>query len=282
MRILRVFPRRTMATPDDGMVRIGYPDLFSPKCDEIHISVTFTYDIPEAEKMAEAWRSIAPVKMGGPALNDKGNGFIPGQYLKTGYVITSRGCPNKCWFCMVPGREGNIRELPIKDGWQVQDNNLLACSKKHIQEVFAMLSCQPKRAVFQGGLEAARLEPWIAASLALLRPKSVYFAYDSPSDKDVLASAISIMREVDYNWSHSISAYVLIGYPHDTFSSAEERLCFVLSLGVLPFAMLYRDEAGKVDQDWRKFQREWCRPKITGSKLRDIRTSTGMTARRNR
>ena len=139
MRILRVFPRRTMATPDDGMVRIGYPDLFSPKCDEIHISVTFTYDIPEAEKMAEAWRSIAPVKMGGPALNDKGNGFIPGQYLKTGYVITSRGCPNKCWFCSVWKREPILKELKIQSGWNVMDDNLLACSDDHINAVFTML-----------------------------------------------------------------------------------------------------------------------------------------------
>ena len=282
MKILRIFPRRTMATPDDGMVRIGFPDLFPPDFNEVHISVTFTHDIPRAEKMAEAWRSVAPVKLGGPALNDKGNDFIPGQYLKTGYVITSRGCPNKCWFCVVPEREGNIRELPIMDGWRVQDNNLLACSREHIQNVFAMLSRQPKRAVFQGGLEAARLEPWTAASLALLRPQSVYFAYDSPPDKDALVSAISIMRATGYNWGHSISVYVLIGYPHDTFYSAESRLGFVLSLGVLPFAMLYQDEVGKVDQNWRKFQREWCRPKIVGSKLRDMGRPPDMTARRMR
>jgi hypothetical protein len=259
-----------MATPDDEMVRIGYPDLFPPDCDEIHISVTFTHDVPQAEKMAEAWRSVAPAKLGGPALNDEGNEFIPGRYLKTGYVITSRGCPNKCWFCMVPRREGNIRELSIKDGWRIQDNNLLACSKNHIREVFAMLSRQPERAVFQGGIEAARMEPWIANSLALLKPRSIYFAYDLPADKEALASAILMMRKVDYDWGHALSAYVLIGYPHDTCSAAEERLCFVLALGVLPFAMLYRDDVGKVDQEWRKFQREWCRPKIVGSKLRDI------------
>ena len=267
MKILRVFPRRTAATPDDDLVRIGYPDLFPPECDEIHVSVTFTYDLPKAEKMAEAWSHIAPVKIGGPATGMAGGNFIPGRYLKCGYVITSRGCPNRCWFCVVPGREGDIRELPITDGWRVQDNNLLACSREHIRGVFAMLSRQPKRAVFQGGLEAARMEPWIAASLALLRPRSIYFAYDSPSDKDALASAIVMLRGIGYNWGHSLSAYVLIGYAHDSFSAAEGRLRFVLSLGVLPFAMLYRDEAGKVDQKWRRFQREWCRPTIVASKL---------------
>lgn len=257
------------------MVRIGYPDLFVPECDEVHISVTFTYDRMRGENMAEAWRHVAVTRLGGPAYDDPGDGFIPGQYIKRGYVITSRGCPNRCWFCVVPEREGAIRELPITDGWRVQDNNLLACSHEHVRGVFSMLSRQPKRAVFQGGLEAARMEPWIAASLALLRPQSIYFAYDSPADRTALASAITMMKDVGYRWGHSLSAYVLIGYPKDTFSAAEERLRFVLSLGVLPFAMLYRDEAGKVDQTWRKFQREWCRPTIVASKLAEANCCRG-------
>ena len=165
MKILRVFPRRTAATPEDDLVRVGYPDLFPPECDEIRVSVTFTYDLPKAEKMAEAWGHIAPVKIGGPALNDAGGDFVPGRYLKQGYVITSRGCPNRCWFCMAAKREGDIRELPITEGWNVLDNNLLACSPDHIYRVFEMLSRQTRRAVFTGGLEAARITDNIAKFL---------------------------------------------------------------------------------------------------------------------
>jgi len=271
MKILRVFPRRTAATPDDDLVRIGYPDLFPPECDEIHVSVTFTYDLPKAEKMAEAWGHIAPVKIGGPALDDPGGDFIPGRYLTKGYVITSRGCPNRCWFCMAAKREGDIRELPITEGWNVLDNNLLACSPDHIYRVFEMLSRQTRRAVFTGGLEAARITDNIACRLALLNPRSIYFAYDEPRDVEPLVSAISAMRKTGHKWGHSISAYVLIGHQKDDFNSAERRLRFVLSLGVMPFAMLYRDEAGRTDQKWRRFQREWCRPTIVGLKLAEAR-----------
>jgi hypothetical protein len=42
-RLIRVFPRRTRATPDDDLARFGPPDLFD-EADEVHVSVTFTYD----------------------------------------------------------------------------------------------------------------------------------------------------------------------------------------------------------------------------------------------
>ena len=272
MKILRVFPRRTAATPEDDLVRVGYPDLFPPECDEIRVSVTFTYDLPKAEKMAEAWGHIAPVKIGGPALDDPGGDFIPGRYLKPGYVITSRGCPNRCWFCMAAKREGDIRELPIMDGWNVLDNNLLACSRDHISDVFSMLYQQQRRPEFTGGLEAARLTLDVAKRLGGVYPKRIYFAYDTPNDREPLIEASKLLWSVGFKpSSHIVSAYVLIGYPHDTFSAAETRLRFVLSLDVLPFAMLYRDEAGKVDQKWRRFQREWCRPAIVGLKLAEAR-----------
>jgi hypothetical protein len=35
---------------------------------------------------------VAPVKVGGPAFSAPGGDFIPGRYMKRGYVITSRGC----------------------------------------------------------------------------------------------------------------------------------------------------------------------------------------------
>ena len=45
-----------------------------------------------------------------------------------------------------------------------------------------MLKQQKRRAIFSGGLEAARLKPWIAEALADLHPDRLYFAYDTPSD----------------------------------------------------------------------------------------------------
>lgn len=68
-RIIRVFPRRTSATPDDALAVVNRPPELFDVADEVHVSVAFSWDIPAAEKLAEAWRFVAPVSMGGPAFN---------------------------------------------------------------------------------------------------------------------------------------------------------------------------------------------------------------------
>jgi hypothetical protein len=70
MRIIRVFPRKTSATPDDDLVRIGTPPGLFDEADEVHVSVTFTWDLPFAEKLASAWSFVAPVRIRG--LSDNG------------------------------------------------------------------------------------------------------------------------------------------------------------------------------------------------------------------
>lgn len=261
MKIARVFPRRTNATPKDDLVFVGTPGLFPPEVDEVHISVTFSWDMPLANHLLTQWGMIAPAKIGGPATGMRGEEFNPGFYLKQGYVITSRGCPNKCWFCDVPKREGKVREFPIREGWNILDDNLLACSESHIFAVIEMLRQQKNPAEFTGGLEAARFTPIIAEAIRSIKPKQFFFAYDEPEDWEPLVEAANLCWHVGFTkQAHRIRTYVLIGYPKDTMPKAEQRLNAVLSLGVIPMAMLWRDKNGKTDPIWRRFQREWARP----------------------
>ena len=172
--VIRVFPRRTNATPVDDRAFVGEPPLFLPEFDSVDISVAFTWDMPEAERLADSWARFGkPVNIGGPATGMRGGNFTPGMYLKPGYVITSRGCPNRCWFCSVWKREGDIRELPITEGWNVLDDNLLACSDTHIKNVFEMLNKQPERSEFTGGLEAKLLKDWHVKLIEELNPKQI-------------------------------------------------------------------------------------------------------------
>lgn len=270
IKIARVFPRRTSATPDDDLSFVGMPPDNPPEVDAVHVSVTWSYDVDLSKRIGEEWNNrVAPTIMGGPAMGDPGNTFTSGFYIKQGYTITSRGCPNKCWFCSVPRREGNIiRELPIADGWNVLDSNLLACSNQHIESVFCMLERQPQRAVFSGGLEASRLTDHIVSLLWKLRPDQMFFAYDTPDDLYPLIEAGRMLRRADFTRRH-MRCYVLIGIPRDTFESAEKRLIESWDAGFMPMAMLWRNRDGKVTKEWERFQRLWARPALTRSIVRE-------------
>lgn len=274
LKIARVFPRKTAATPDDDLVFFGPPPLLTlPEIDEVHVSVTFTYDKAKAEELAEDWRwAGVPVKVGGPAYDDPAIGeFIPGMYLKRGHVITSRGCNNHCWFCLAPRREGKLRELEIKDGWDVMDNNLLQCSEAHIRAVFDMLKRQPVRPKFTGGLEAKELKPWHCDLLREAKTQRMYFAYDTPDDYEPLVEAGKMLRDAGISpRSHTAACYNLVGYQGDTFEKAQKRLEQTIQAGFMPYAMLYRDSTGNVDKEWAKFQREWLRPAIVSHKFGEV------------
>jgi hypothetical protein len=242
------------------------PGLFD-EGDEVHVSTLFTWDKERSEQLAAAWEKVAHVKMGGPAWGNRGENFNPGEYVKNGYVITSRGCPNRCWFCSVWRREGSVvRELPIADGWNVLDDNLLACSEAHIKRVFAMLGRQARAPEFTGGLEAARLTEWHAEEMKRLHTKQAFFAYDTPDDLEPLRAAGNIMLRAGFTrQSHALRCFVLIGYPKDSMGDAERRLSDALDAGFTPMAMLWRDELGETRREWRAFQREWARPAIIHS-----------------
>jgi hypothetical protein len=267
--LARVFPRRTKATPDDAYAFVGLPPANLPDdITDIHISVSFSFDLDEAERLYEPWSKIAPAVVGGPATGQRGEAFVPGRYLRAGYVITSRGCNGSCWFCSIPKREGPVRELPIQLGWNCLDDNLLACSDTHIRAVFDMLEGQKKlghRIFLTGGLEAARVREWHVELLKKLRPKEIFFGCDDDEKFFHLREAVKLFREADYFSHNTLRAYVLIGYPQDTLEDAEKRLQCVKDIGVCPMAMLYRDTSGEIVQpecDWKRFSRLWARPAL--------------------
>jgi hypothetical protein len=269
--LARVFPRRTRATPDDAYAFVGLPPAVLPEgITEVHISVSFSFDLEEAERLYDAWRKVAPCSIGGPATGQRGEEFVPGRYLREGYVITSRGCDSKnnCWFCAARKREGLLRELPVRSGNNLLDDNVLACSESHVRKVFQMLEEQKKlgyRTFLTGGLEAARLRQWHVELLKKLRPKEIFFGCDDEGKFFHLCEAVKLFKEADYFSHNTLRAYVLVGYPNDTMEDAERRLQRVKDIGVCPMAMLYRDMSGSIiqpERDWRRLQRMWARPAL--------------------
>lgn len=244
------------------------------EADEVHVSVTFSEDVAIAERLAEQWKHVAPIKVGGVAYGDDSLEFIPGRYIGPGYTITSRGCPRKCWFCGVWKKWPTVNPMPIYPGWNVLDDNLLAAPRWHVEAVFGMLRQydRKQRVTFTGGLEALSLQEYQVELLASLRPKpAMFWAYDPGDEFETLERAARLMLEAGFTAaSHRLRVYVMIGFPKDTFDLAEKRLMQMMGIGLTPMAMLWSPDKPSQERyrpapEWKAFQRRWARPAIIHS-----------------
>lgn len=267
--MIRVFPRTTKWTPNDELAFVGDPPLFRPSDDmSVRVSVTFTWDIEEGQRLFNAWsKYYSDVRIGGPAFGDPGGEFEIGRFIKQGVTITSRGCPKRCAWCFVPNREGSVRELQVKDGWIVQDNNLLACSIGHIKTVIEMLKRQKHPAEFKGGLDATLLTESHRLFFDGIRVKEMWFACDTPAGIKPLERAAKILDGISQNKRF---CYAMISHNGETLADAERRLEQVYNLGFLPFAQLFQPEKRrKYPQEWEKLARKWSRPAVFKAYMRE-------------
>jgi len=193
---------------------------------------------------------------------DPGEDFVSGTFIKNNVVITSRGCPKDCPWCFVQSREGQIRELPITNGYIVQDNNLLAYSIQHVRKVFDMLSTQRHAAVFMG-MDAEFLTQEHVGMLNSIRVERMFFAYDHCGSTYHLEKTAEMLS--NYNRDKK-RCYVLVNYyDEDTVIKAEKRLLKIWKLGFMPYAMLYRNDDMKknhIAKEWQDLTRIFSRPAI--------------------
>jgi hypothetical protein len=166
----------------------------------------------------------------------------------------------------VPKREGRIRELPIREGNDVLDNNILACSKQHWQKVIYMLRTQ-RRVRFTGGLEASRISDWVVRDLQSVSLDYLFVAYDRIEQRRALVDAAKRLSGLT---RRKKCCFVLIG--RGPIDESISRILDCWHLGYFPFAMLYQPPEGdriEYDEDWKKLQRAFCRPALTKTLMRD-------------
>ena len=269
-RILRVFARKTSMTPMDELTYYDTPGLFVQEHDEVHIVVTFTWDLERGQYLKECWESATdkPVRIGGAAFGDPCLGdFVPGLYLKHGVTITSRGCVNACPWCLVSRREGKLREIEnFAAGNIVQDNNFLACSKQHRAKVYEMLKGQ-RKIDFSGGLESEFLTDWDVEQIRGLKINKLWLACDSKERVKPFQKACKKLVNAGFS-RDKIHCYVLCG---NDMNENEDRLRTVFEAGALPFAQLEQPcEWKEYPREWKRFARLWSRPALYKAHMKEV------------
>jgi len=267
MKILRVFIRKTSQTPQDNLIQIGEPDLFTPEADEIHISCLFSWDKQQSLRLKEIYEEIyksSLVKLGGPAFpHSYKDEFVPGMYVKKGMSITTRGCSFNCPWCLVPKMEGKFRELKnIAVGNVIQDNNILLSNREHLSKVFAMLKSQ-RNIRFLGGLDSRLLKDWHIEALRTLKIRELWFSFDCWDRERTLIKAIEKLRQIGFS-RNKIRCYVLAGF-NKPIQEAEGRLRLAYEVGALPFIQVHQSmdkSRRELNKNDHQFVKKWSRPAI--------------------
>jgi len=229
----------------------AWPELFETP-DRVYISCLFRWHRRGALRLAEAWGDKAEI--GGSGVNVekilpsnvavcKPDYELYGENRAIGFI--SRGCPNKCPWCLVSRKEGKLKRVStaqeIVGNFQEAeflDNNFLALSD--CAEDLEWLAKEQIIIDFNQALDVHQMAADKARLLAACKWPStgIRFALDSPSQKVPLARTVSLLEEAGIRAAH-VFVYVLIGY--SGLESDIDRLLFARSLGVRAFPMGFRD-----------------------------------------
>jgi len=174
--------------------------------------------------------------------------------------FTSRGCIRDCEWCIVPRKEGWIREVGYDwirhDKVKLLDNNFLA-SPKSIEKLNYFIESDLKVCFTQGN-DIRLVSPKVADLLAKVNARNnswkrrcYYFAFDQPELEPVILKKIKLLNE------HGIPSYCQLYYVLCGFNTSHEqdmrRISVLHNHGCMAFVMKYHNK-----DDWLNKLANWC------------------------
>jgi len=229
--------------------------------DKVYASKIFTFT-PDYAYMPEG------VELGGTGYNSAVQLPDEVEHMTPDYSLygidyslgfTSRGCSRKCSFCVVPKKEGSIREHSQLSEFVrhrtvvLQDNNFLA--SRLSEDKLAEMIEKKLDVDFNQGLDIRLMNVRFADLLARLKPKKLRFAWDYVDMESEFRRGIDLLKSAGYRVDrHHVQTYVLCNY-NTEFKEDMHRVQVLRSLDIAPFAMIYNKASAP------RFMREfasWC------------------------
>ena len=183
---------------------------------------------------------------------------------KTAYGFLTRGCPNRCKWCVVPKKEGKIAPYMDVDEIAVSgrtnlilmDNNILA-SDYGLAQVEKIIR-RKYHVDFNQGLDARLVTDNIAKLLARVKwIKRIRFGCDTPQQIAECERATSLIDRYGYRGEYFFYCILL-----DDFNESFSRVNYWRSKGrrFLPYAQPYRDvnNPHQVIPQWQKDLAGWA------------------------
>lgn len=183
---------------------------------------------------------------------------------KTAYGFLTRGCPNKCKWCIVPQKEGkiapymDIEEIAINGRNEIilMDNNILA-SDYGLQQIEKIAKLKV-RVDFNQGLDARLVTPEISSLLAKVKwIKRIRFGCDTPAQIAECERATSLIDKFGYKGEYFFYCILL-----NDFKESFERVNHWRNKErrFLPHAQPYRDinNPHQIIPQWQKDLAGWA------------------------
>lgn len=173
----------------------------------------------------------------------------------------TRGCPNRCPWCVVPKMDGNeVRHVAdLADFWDGQkivrllDDNIMADADEFCRDCEQLHDAGVH--VIWEALDIRRVDNRTAQALASVKTaKSIHFAWDGHSQDEAIAHGIYVLKRNGIK-PYRLMFYVLVG-----FNTSPEydmhRIMTLHELGANPFVMPF-DKS----QPYQKHLARWCNNK---------------------
>lgn len=237
---------------------------YGGKYDKIYASCVFTKNKKECLKIQKCYKDA---KIGGTGWDIKSELPCDIENMNPDYSLygidygigfTTRGCPNKCAFCIVPKKEGLLKQYrEIKDIINPKSNKLILLDNNFTEDPLMIEKCKEIKDrnlivdLCQGVNIRVMTEEKAYWLSQIKHMKQLRIAWDNIKDEKRVMDGLNILSK--YMNLRNVMCYVLTGF-NTTLEEDLYRINKLQSMNIDPYVMVYNDKDDKV----LKLLEMWC------------------------